>query len=149
MAWVKLDDTFFGNPKVIEAGRDARDLYIAGLCYCNRHLTDGLILVGALSRIAAEAEIKNARGCSERLVTVGLWEREDGGFRVHDYLEYQPRRERTLADRAATAKRQADWRERNRNGVSNGDITPLVTPSVTPTPSRPVPSRPVNNSSSH
>ena len=33
MPWVKLDDHFFRHPKVIAAGRDARDLFLAGLCY--------------------------------------------------------------------------------------------------------------------
>jgi hypothetical protein len=47
MPWVKLDDRFFTNPKVIGAGRDARDLYLAGLCYCAAELTDGFVPANA------------------------------------------------------------------------------------------------------
>ena len=41
MPWVKLDDQFFSHPKVLRAGRDARDLYLASLTFCARNKTDG------------------------------------------------------------------------------------------------------------
>lgn len=53
MAWVKLDDGFFRNPKVVSVGKDAKFLYVAALCYCGANITDGRIPAGALRLIAA------------------------------------------------------------------------------------------------
>lgn len=103
MAWVKLDDDFFSNPKVIRAGRDARDLYLAALCFCNRGLTDGIVPAEALRRLAADAEIGDWVAAADRLVAVGLWEGCAEGYLVHDYLEYQPSRERVQQTREVRA----------------------------------------------
>ncbi len=97
MPWVKLDDAFFDNIKIIEAGRDARDLYIAGLCFCARRLTDGFIPEGQVPRLAADAGVENAPCLATKLLTVGLWESTEGGYEVHDYLEYNPSRDEALA----------------------------------------------------
>jgi hypothetical protein len=101
MSWVKLDDGFFRHPKVLAAGRDARELYVAGLCYCGSGLTDGRIPAGAVRVLGAEVEIDQAMSAADRLVSVGLWERDGSDFVVHDYLEYQPSKERVLATREA------------------------------------------------
>lgn len=79
MAWVKLDDQFADHPKVIQAGPLAGWLYICGLTYCSRLLTDGFIPSGQVRRLA---DLKNADALAQRLVQVGLWEACEGGFRV-------------------------------------------------------------------
>jgi hypothetical protein len=100
MTWVKLDDQFADHPKVLAAGPLAGWLYIAGLCYCARQLTDGLIPEGVARRLA---DVPNAPKHIAALVRVGLWEQAEGDYRVHDYLDYQPGRERVLATRDARA----------------------------------------------
>lgn len=104
MTWVKLDDQFMRNPKVVAAGRDARDLYLAGLCYSAGNLTDGFIPENALRMLAAEADISNAKRAVTALVREGLWVQADDGFHVHDYLTYNPTRESVLATREARAE---------------------------------------------
>src|SRR5262245_25445896 len=104
MAWVKVDDQFFRHPKVLAAGRDARDLYLVGLCYCAQGLTDGFIPAQAVRVLAAEAEIDSGPACAAQLVAVGLWEEAPGGYAIHDYLEYQPSKERVIATREARAE---------------------------------------------
>lgn len=104
MAWVKVDDQFFRHPKVMSAGRDARDLYLVGLCYCAQGLTDGFIPSQALRVLAAEAEIDTGPASAAKLVDVGLWEPTEGGYAIHDYHEYQPSKERVLATREARAE---------------------------------------------
>jgi hypothetical protein len=104
VSWVKVDDQFFRNPKVMSAGRDARDLYLVGLCYCAQSLTDGFIPRAALRVLGAEAEIDEAQSGADRLVKVGLWELAAEGYMVHDYLEYQPTKERVLATREVRAE---------------------------------------------
>jgi hypothetical protein len=155
MTWIRIDDQFADHPKVVSAGPLAAWLYVCGLSYCSRQLTDGFIPDGQLRKLA---DVDNAGELGDRLVSVGLWERVEGGFQVHDYLEYQPSAEKVKAERAATAKRQAEWRERERekraakprplvdkkrNAVSH-TVTDTVSNarrngSVTPSPSHPVP----------
>lgn len=104
MAWVKVDDQFFRHPKVLAAGRDARDLYLVGLCYCAQSLTDGFIPDAAIRVLAAEAEIDTGIASAARLIGVGLWEVVEGGYIVHDYLEYQPSKEKVVETREARAE---------------------------------------------
>jgi len=103
MSWVKIDDQFFRHPKVLAAGRDARDLYLVGLTYCAQSLTDGFIPGAAMRVLAAEAEIETGPASAARLIAVGLWEVVEGGYAVHNYLEYQPSKERVIETRDARA----------------------------------------------
>lgn len=123
MAWVKIDDQFHDHPKVLDVGPCAEALYFRGLTYATRFLTDGFIPVGHLRRMGDMDALAEA----ERLTTSGLWQSTEGGYLVHDYLDYQPSKEHILADRAKSAKRQAEWRDRNRNGVENGDTAGSMT----------------------
>lgn len=116
MSWVRLDDQFADHPKVTTAGPLAGWLYVCGLLYAARYLTDGFIPTAHVARLAA---LPRPRQLAERLVQVGLWERAEGGYRIHDYAEYQPTADDVRATRAANAARQATWRSR-RNGASNG-----------------------------
>lgn len=103
--WIKLDDQFFSHPKVIEAGRDGRDLYLAALCYCGMHLTDGRVPRSALALLAGQAGVRKIEAAVSSLLTVGLWEEAgDGNYRVHDYLDHQPSKERVLATREVRAQ---------------------------------------------
>ena len=82
MPWVKLDDSFYDHPKFVGLSPAAGWLWVRMLAWCNHHRTDGFIpnaVVGSGGKAQAAA-----------LVAARLWEREIGGYRVHDYLEYQP-----------------------------------------------------------
>ena len=144
--WTKISDDFFRHPKVVSAGRDARDLYLVALAHCNEHLTDGFVAATYLRRLAADAEIDDAPASAHRLVEVGLWEEAEGGWRVHGFADYNPTRAEVEAERAKTAERVGNWRKARRvdvttatsnavgNTVCNG-VTPPVTNGVgTPSP---------------
>lgn len=105
MTWVKLDDGFADHPKVVRAGPMAAMLYIRGLCYCARHLTDGFIPEGAVAGLM----VGLGPGVEKILVQVKLWERVEGGWQVHHFLDYNPSRAQVLADREA-------WREKSAAG---------------------------------
>jgi hypothetical protein len=130
-----LDDRFLQNRKVMEAGLQARMLYIASLCHCAGELTDGFIPTVAVAKMASQADVRGAGRAAARLVAVGLWEQAPGGFRVHDYLEYNPSRADVLAERSASRERVNAWRKAKRGSGGNGVRTPLVTAHVrTPRP---------------
>lgn len=111
MAWVRLDDGFAEHPKVEEVGPLAGFLHIAALCYCNRNLTDGFI---PASRVTKLADVPAVRKHAQALVRVGMWLEVDGGYQVHDYLEYQPSKAKVEAEREAARKRMAEARAKKK-----------------------------------
>ena len=105
MTWVRLDDQFFRHPKVLRAGRDARDLYLAALCYAGGALTDGRIPTEALPGLGAEAlGSVDSSDAVNRLVGTGLWEAVPEGYLIHDYLRYNPSRQQVLSTREIRAQ---------------------------------------------
>jgi len=143
MTWVKLDDGFAEHAKVLKAGPLAAWLHVSALCYANRHLTDGLIPQAALSQLMSMNGLSNkgrpvrVAGLAARLVRAGLWERDGGDYRIHDYLDYQPSR------REVETRRAQLHQVRCTVGAQGGQQTRSKrTASVQP---RPVPSRPVPN----
>lgn len=134
MAWVRLDDSFTEHPKVMAAGPLALAMQVAGLCYCNRNLTDGFIPWGIARTLlswevlgpdrrqyrisvtcGAHGEDVDSEYVIKQLVDAGMWEEVDGGYRVHDYLQYQPSRAKVMAERAAAQERMARKRKEARS----------------------------------
>ena len=103
MSWVRMDDRFPEHPKAIKVGALGRDLYVSGLCYSGRNLTDGFIPADAVRRLS---ELRNVNEIASRLVEVVLWEVVDGGFQVHDYLDYNPSAQEVRSKRKADTKRK-------------------------------------------
>lgn len=102
MSWVRLDDQFFLNPKAVAAGKDGRELFLAGLCYCASQLTDGFIASAAVPLIAAQANVKPST--ARLLESIGWWEETIGGWWVHNYLEFNPRASEVRAARVQRAE---------------------------------------------
>jgi len=161
MPWVRIDDHFDEHPKFLKAGPLAMALWVAGLAYCNRNLTDGFIPLGKVAGLCSWTFLDepDAQGRSrvvkagitsgmsgddvdpeylaQRLVNAGLWEYlGPEGYRVHDYLDYQTSRKEVLRERDRKALNQKAFRERNRdrNRESYRPVTapPTPTPSLTP-----------------
>ena len=135
MVWVRLDDNFDEHPKVVQLDDHALALFVCGLAYCNRNLTDGFIptTVGRYRlRLPADA----AKGIAG-LEAAGLWDPVEDGWRVHDYQEYQPCRDAVLADRARNAERQRRYRHTVSNGVTDS-VTDTVSSVVSHGRTRPV-----------
>lgn len=142
MAWVRISDDFYDHPKFDAAGALGIALWVAGLAWCNRNLTDGQIPRRVALRLldyedAAEAVraadgrngVTNApdnsdvtssvaRFVADRLVKSGLWVEEETGYRVHDYLDYQKSATQITAARDKNAARQAAFRDRRKQPSS-------------------------------
>lgn len=134
MSWVKIDDSHPDHPKIMALGplrREAGFLNLEALCYSARLLTDGRLPAGVVKGYP--------RRLVAALVRVGLWEQlGDGDVLIHDYLVYQPSRATILAQRETTRLRVAGLR---RNAGSTRVQPAVVTPAVTPLPSRPLPTQ--------
>lgn len=104
MSWVKLDDSFFSHPKVVNAGTEAIGLYVLGLTYSSHHLTDGHVP----SAWVRQAVGSKAKKLTETLMEHGLWELNGTGWLIHDYLEYQASREQIQAQRAEVSAARSE-----------------------------------------
>ncbi len=100
MTWVRLDDGFAEHPKIAALSDGALALWITGLSYCNRNLTDGFIPRGV-----GYGQLRycdgNAVPAIRELESLGMWTETDGGWEVHDYLDYQPSKADVLSLREA------------------------------------------------
>src|SRR5436190_5561009 len=68
--YVKVHDGLPDHPKVIEAGGEAGWLYICGLAYASRQLTDGVISKRLVPRLTDGSK---PEASASALVRVGLW----------------------------------------------------------------------------
>jgi ElaB/YqjD/DUF883 family membrane-anchored ribosome-binding protein len=143
MPWVKVDDHFDEHPKFAQASPLGIALWLAGLAYCNRNLTDGFIPWSVARSLLSWEFLQphpetgkelvytidygtGMRGdrvtcpfVADMLVDAGLWEEAPGGYRVHDFAVYQPSREEVLAEREKTRSRVEKYRNARRNAASN------------------------------
>src|SRR3989304_2133673 len=118
MSWAKIDDNFYDHPKVVAAGTEGIALFVCALSYSSRYLTDGFIPAPQVRRLI---ETDDPERAAQRLVAVGLWDQTAGGYHIHDYLKYNPSAAQVQADRDATAKRKAEWRDKH-NGNGDGTV---------------------------
>lgn len=103
MPWIKLDDSFITNAKIMQAGIEARALYVAGLCHCGKTLSDGAIPRTMVAKLAALADVADAASAVARLVDLELWHVTSDGYAVHDYLDYNPTRQQAESNAAQRA----------------------------------------------
>lgn len=136
MPWFRVDDSLDMHPKTLAAGNEAIGLWARCGAYAARHLTDGFIPREIALLYGSEA-------LAEVLVAAKLWRRTKGGYRMHDYLGYNPSREAVENQRRSNADRQSRWRERSgrrdRNGVSNGVSNSAPSHPIPDTPQPPAP----------
>jgi hypothetical protein len=148
MSWVRLDDNFFTNPKVLNVSNDSKLQYLASLTQCSKHMTDGYLSRAAVRVVGALVDV-DADRCVAELVDAGLWHAGDGGYFVHDYLKYNPSREEVRRQREGNARRQANWKThhaKGHNAVTNGVSHDVINSAPShPGPSHPGPSRPGND----
>jgi hypothetical protein len=159
VAWIRIDDQYDEHPKFAKAGPLGIALWLGGLAYCNRNLTDGFIPWStARSLVTWQYLDPESNGDGRKVWTVGvtcggtgsevqcdqvikllvgagLWEERDCGYYVHDYPIYQPLKAQVLAEREATRKRVSLFR---RNAVTPS-VTPTVSNSVSTLAPVPVP----------
>lgn len=109
MTWIKLDDGFPNNPKIVGLSDHSFRLYIAGLCYSGKYLTDGFIPEAVVAQFGDPTE----------LLEKGLWEETFDGIQIGNYTEYQ-------TPKAEVEKKREQSRERGeryRSRVTNASIT--------------------------
>ena len=114
MAWVTIDDQFPEHRKVAGLTDAAFRLHFAGIAYCSRQLTDGLIETDAIPGLVR----KYKKTALAELVERGLWKPISIGggppavYEVHDYLQWNSSREVVQARKEKAAERARLSREK-------------------------------------
>ena len=116
MTWLRLDDGFSEHRKVIDLSDAAFRLHVSALCFCARNLTDGF-----LSEAASHRCYPKPKAAIAELLQAKLWTRTSSGYTIHDYLTYNPTRERVAAEREA-AKIRMRGNIRAKFGRSSGEV---------------------------
>jgi hypothetical protein len=131
MSWVRFDDQYPIHRKVEGLSDAAFRLHTSAIFWCARNETDGFVGADDLAN-AAPRGMSNPEIHVPELTRPGrdVWEVSDGGWVIHDYLDYQFSKARLTEDRKKNALRQQRFRTRtsgNRNAVSNGVSNAFVT----------------------
>lgn len=122
MPWLRIDDGMVEHLKVASLSDGAFRAHVEAMSFCARNLTDGHI----------PTAVAKKQGWSKRaseLVRAGLWEKEEGGHSIHDYLDYNPSRAQVEAEREAARRRMNRRRSpdvRANNGRSSTEVHPGV-----------------------
>jgi hypothetical protein len=99
--YVKIADSMPDHPKVVRLSDSAFRLWVEAICYCSRHLTDGVISPAALRKIGPPKAARELAGA-------GLLEVHGPDWLVHDYLEHQ----RSAAEVAAAVDQRREAGQR-------------------------------------
>jgi hypothetical protein len=118
---VRFENVTPENLKVAPLSDRAFRLWFGAVCYCSRAQSDGRVPAVAITNLSVTAN----KCAVEELVRAGLVQRlDEATYLVHDYLDYNPSRERLAGVRESNRDRVARWRaEHARNGVTDTDVT--------------------------
>lgn len=116
MAWGKLDDGFYDNPRIVRIAKrshGAVGLHARAISYCAKHLTDGHILADIVQGFAPLQ--RDRENMVKVLIEETAWyENEKGdGFILHDYLDQNPSRAEVEAKRAEDRERKRKQRAKD------------------------------------
>ena len=136
--YVKLSNDFWRNTKVRKLARrnpEAVGIYALVLSYCGDALNDGFIREDdLLYQLNADEEHVAA------LCEVGLLERTEDGYAVHDWLKHQRSREQIEAKTEWERERKREWRESRKGNAPvppvsqrDNDVSPAPVPPVSQT----------------
>lgn len=89
MAYAQIHVDAIDHFKVGGLSDAAFRLWVTGLCYCQKHLTDGVIDRRALKMLRAKTTAPVVR----ELVEAGLWHDEGPGYTVHDFAAWNRTRQ--------------------------------------------------------
>lgn len=107
MTWARIDDQLHGHRKIKRAWktRGALGLHLMALSYCAGHLTDGYVDEEFVEeKLPSKAERVKLVGA---LIEAGLWIAVEGGWRINDFLDYNPSRADVEERRRKEAERKA------------------------------------------
>jgi hypothetical protein len=105
--WWKVQCEARTNKKFAAAGRDASWLWFCANCWAREQLTDGHVPKMMLASLVPGMSVAQVRKAVAKLIETKLaHSTEDGGFTIHDFLEYHPSKEKVQLERQADSARK-------------------------------------------
>jgi hypothetical protein len=135
----RVDGTLADEPDYNQLSDAEFGVFMRGVLYITRQLSDGLIPKHCLNRVSTSPK---ARRYSAQLVTSGVWTDEGDSWRVRDWRRFVDSADEVQQRRERTAKKVADWRARKAGvtelqtsnlPVSNRVCNPAISVSLTET----------------
>jgi hypothetical protein len=116
MTWFKVDDSFHSHPKVLATSPAALGLWVVAGAWSGANLTDGFVPDSALLRL-----LPDSAELADVLVTAGLWRRAKGGYRFHDWGDYNPNSSDVKKERDAARERMRNLRAKRKPAGQSGN----------------------------
>ncbi len=110
MPYLNVDDNYPEHGKVDRLSDGAFRLHTSALCHCARQLTDGFVEESKVGRLMPKFRPSYIQELLESHPERPLWAKVQGGYHVHDYLDWNKSREWWTAKREKDAKRRAEHR---------------------------------------
>lgn len=122
MSWARLDDGFHDHPKVIGVDLSAIGLFTVCLTWSCKQGTDGFVPTHVAERLS-----DHTPSFVSELLRTGLFEERDGGYYIHDFLDYNPPSKAREVKRKLAKQRMRALRERSREQKENTSepLTPV------------------------
>lgn len=120
MPWARLDDGLNDDAKLNALSAEAFRLWVRGLVYCQKNLTDGFIPTHELPRLSASVKERErpklvAELCASLVIgKAPLWHQVESGYQMHDYLDHNDSRDKVLDERGKAKKRLDRYHNRRR-----------------------------------
>ncbi len=134
MSWLRVEGRMPQHRKVAPLSDRAFRLHVTAKCWCVEEESDGHVPADIPQTLTAAPRGKALKDTLAELVRSQLWHEVDGGYRIHDFLEYNPSHAQQEASRAATKRRVQQHRERSSNVPCNAVTNSLVAPTPNPIP---------------
>jgi hypothetical protein len=90
MVWAKFDDETHTNRKLARLSDAAFRLWSHSITFSAKHGTDGMISEADVPLVWPSPSPSKRMKAVRELVENGNWDRTPGGWRIHDFLDYQP-----------------------------------------------------------
>lgn len=119
MTWFKVDDSFHSHPKVLAVSPAALGLWVVAGSWSGANLSDGFVPDHVLPRL-----LPDSGPLAKELVSAGLWKRTRGGYRFHDWGEYNPQRTTIEEDRKAARERMRKLRNGRKSPAQDANGSP-------------------------
>ena len=118
MPWARLDDQMNDDAKLRALSDGAFRLWVSGLIFCQKNLTDGFIPAHEVDCFAVRQKNRAplvAELCASLVPGKGpLWHKVETGYQMHDYLDWNDTRDKVLTDRKKAEDRQSRFKDRRR-----------------------------------
>jgi hypothetical protein len=124
LSWIKLPDTIIDDPDLLDLSSHAFRIYICMTSWSGKHLTDGVVPVGMIRHVCAMIPRTSRPRAVQELIDSGLFIDHGDTLEIRGYLEHQRSKAEVDKDRETNRQKQAEWRARRDNRVTNSGSNP-------------------------